>query len=86
MSHMIADDEADLHGLAALLGLKRAWFQSDHYDVSIAKRDEAIRLGAVKISLRVCSAMCFLRRMGREMGDPDTAQARMFEAMAEKKP
>jgi hypothetical protein len=49
---MIADTLVELHAMADLIGLKRAWFQPSsfpHYDVSLTKRDEAIRNGAVLI-------------------------------------
>lgn len=51
-SHMIADTDAELHAMAEALGLRRAWFQGDHYDVSLAKRKEAIALGAKPVTMR----------------------------------
>jgi hypothetical protein len=49
------DDIAELHALAAKIGLRRAWFQDKpwpraHYDVTESKRQEAIRAGAVPIT------------------------------------
>lgn len=35
--HMVSDlgpDVLELHAMAAKLGLKRAWFQGDHYDLT----------------------------------------------------
>lgn len=64
MSHMIADSDDELHAFAARIGMSREWFQGDHYDVSKAKRDLAIALGAVPISLRQCAAMTALKRRG----------------------
>jgi hypothetical protein len=64
MSHMIADTIEELHEFAARIGMARAWFQGDHYDVSKAKRDLAIKLGAVPISMRQCAAMVALKRQG----------------------
>jgi hypothetical protein len=57
-SHLFADpdgDIAELHALAARIGLQRRWFQAkgwprDHYDVTDSKRLEAIRAGAVPIT------------------------------------
>lgn len=53
-SHMTADTDVELHVFAALLGLKREWFQNrpdrpeaNHYDVTDQVRTDAIRLGAV---------------------------------------
>lgn len=58
MCHMIADTREELHEMASKLGLRRDWFQdapphsAPHYDVSISKRDEAIKLGAVLVDRR----------------------------------
>ena len=60
-SHLLADDPDELHEFAVRLGLRRSWFQERcsvcrgdcphwHYDVTDAKRTEALRLGAVGIS------------------------------------
>lgn len=49
-SHMIADTLDELHTMAAKIGLRREWFQGDHYDLVPAKRDLAIRYGAVAVS------------------------------------
>lgn len=51
-SHMIADTEEELHAMADSIGLKREWFQKDHYDVIPTKRAEAIKLGAKVVSTR----------------------------------
>lgn len=54
MSHMIADTPAELHALAAEIGLERRWFQAPprasfwHYDVCKTKRALAVSLGAVE--------------------------------------
>lgn len=81
MSHMIATDEAELHVMAASIGVARRWYQGDHYDVSMDRRTLAIDAGAVPITLRQLSSMNFLRRMGHPMGDPQTAEERMLQAM-----
>lgn len=70
-SHLIADDQDELHAFAARLGLRRAWFQDPltktaaihpvpgsraaenwHYDLTVGKRAQAIRLGAQPITWR----------------------------------
>ena len=38
MSHMIADTEEELHEMAQKIGLKREWYQGDHYDVALGRR------------------------------------------------
>jgi hypothetical protein len=52
--HLQADTLAELHEFAGRLGLRREWFQSkpgrpdkDHYDLTEAARERAVRLGAV---------------------------------------
>lgn len=52
MSHMIADSEEELHAMAQSIGVKRKWFQGDHYDICMAKRTRAIELGAITLSMR----------------------------------
>ena len=52
-----ADDLAELHALARRIDLRRAWFQDKpwpraHYDVTEAKRQQAIAAGAVAITWR----------------------------------
>jgi hypothetical protein len=52
-AHLVSDHSFDeLHRFAAALGLERAWFQGDHYDVPAEVRDEAIRRGAEPVSAR----------------------------------
>lgn len=54
--HLITDDQAsydELHAFAVKIGLKRCWFQRDHYDLTTrAKASAAAAAGAVLISLR----------------------------------
>lgn len=54
-SHMFADTSAELEAFARRLGLRPAWLQHagthrEHYDVTMAVRAEAIRLGAKAIT------------------------------------
>lgn len=48
--HLVADSLTELHAFAAAVGLKRSWFQDcsryPHYDVTLAVRDKALRMGA----------------------------------------
>lgn len=73
MSHLIADTEAELHAMAQKIGVARKWYQGDHYDVSMEKRELAIKFGAQPITLKQCSAMAMMQRAGRRMGTPETA-------------
>jgi len=58
-SHLLADDEQELHALAGRLGIPLRGFQRhrrsaalNHYDLPESYRDRAIALGAVPISWR----------------------------------
>ena len=75
MSHMISDDEDELHAMAALLGLRRAWHQGDHYDVPFDARTKAVRLGAIEITYRQASAMRRRHIVEGRCGDPAEAIA-----------
>lgn len=68
-SHMIADDERELHAMARLIGVHEKWYQGDHYDVTMAKRELAIKNGAVPITLRQCAIMTANKRAGWPMGN-----------------
>jgi hypothetical protein len=52
-SHLVSDQDFDeLHAFAARLGLRRAWFSGDHYDVPDQLWDNAVALGADPVSSR----------------------------------
>jgi hypothetical protein len=62
--HLFGDDPEELHVFAALIGLKRSWAQGGgttgrmlHYDITAEKRAEAVRTGAVELSLRRARVM-----------------------------
>lgn len=71
--HLLTDDPTmvELHALAQRIGLRRAWYQPPkmyrlgmpvcwwrgHYDVTEAKRREAVRAGAVEIGMSEWSEM-----------------------------
>lgn len=49
--HMVSDVSlSELHSAAEAIGMKRAWFQGDHYDLVAAKRERAIANGAQEVS------------------------------------
>lgn len=75
MSHMIADTEEELHTMADKIGVARKWYQGNHYDIAMSKREEAIAFGAKEITLRQCSMMSRNRRCGLPLGTPEEAQA-----------
>jgi hypothetical protein len=46
--HLFADapDCAELHAFARKIGMRREWYQGDHYDLTPKKRAAAVRAGA----------------------------------------
>lgn len=80
MCHMIADTESELHEMAARIGVARKWYQDDHYDICLSKREKAVAFGAVEVTQRQLAAMAYLSRLGHELGDPESAPARMLTA------
>jgi Protein of unknown function (DUF4031) len=51
--HMTTDGSfEELHEFAARLGLRRAWFQRDHYDLPPHGRAAAVALGAEEVGTR----------------------------------
>jgi hypothetical protein len=67
--HLVADSAEELEQFGARLGLRRAWLQTtpgrpwkDHYDLPAWARDEAIRLGALELTMREMGAHLARRR------------------------
>lgn len=74
-SHLTADTREELHAFADRLGLRREWFQPGnpqarpgsfsaegwHYDLTVGKREQAIRLGALPVSRQELSAVIHMR-------------------------
>lgn len=52
-AHLVSDASYDeLHAFADRLGLRRHWFQGDHYDIPTEVREQAIALGATAVGSR----------------------------------
>jgi hypothetical protein len=52
---MFADTLAELHAMAAQIGMDRDWFQPlsfPHYDVSLSRRAVALTKGAIEVDRR----------------------------------
>ncbi len=63
--HMVCDGGfEELHAFAAQLGMPRARFQGDHYDLPPWVRERAVALGAVEVSTGE-----LLQRMAGPRGD-----------------
>ncbi|MCW1932652.1 DUF4031 domain-containing protein [Pararhodobacter zhoushanensis] len=55
MCHMMADSTEELLAMADKIGVARKWIQKagsvyEHFDIAKAKREEAVRLGAIEVS------------------------------------
>jgi hypothetical protein len=77
MCHMIADTEAELHAMAAKIGVARKWYQGDHYDIAKSKRALAVQHGAVELDRRTLGALAVPTKQGQPMGEPATAWERL---------
>lgn len=51
-AHLLADSDSELERMAQRIGLRKDWRHGDHYDVSHAKRELAIRAGAIQATDR----------------------------------
>jgi hypothetical protein len=51
-AHMMADTDDELHAMAARIGLKREWFQGDHYDLTPSRHKRAVAAGAKVVRTR----------------------------------
>lgn len=72
MCHMIGD-EAELHSVAQRIGVARKWYQGNHYDICLSKKQDAISLGAIPITMKQCAAMVARFRETGEYGLPEEA-------------
>lgn len=57
MCHMVADTDAELHGMARRIGVSRRHHQKagtphSHYDICLSMRAKALAFGAVEIDRR----------------------------------
>ena len=77
-AHLVSDSSTEeLHRFAERLGLRRSWFQGDHYDVPADVRERALEFGAEAVSaeelVRRLRAAGLRRgsRIARLPGEPD---------------
>ena len=85
MCHMLADSESELHTMADQIGIKRQWYQGDHYDICLAKRTLALKAGAIEITARQAAAMRRRRRETGSLGLPGDAVAWARASMRSRK-
>lgn len=62
---MMADTEEELHEMADRIGLKREWYQGDHYDIKESKRRLAVRAEAVEVTNRQLASFRMARRRSK---------------------
>jgi hypothetical protein len=86
MCHMIADIDDELHRMADAIGVKRKWFQGDHYDIALSKRALAISRGAREITWEQLSFMTTLREFGEPMPKPEDAERAFFQSVSQEAP
>jgi Protein of unknown function (DUF4031) len=78
MSHMLANTTEELVAMARKIGVPAKWIQhagshDEHFDIAMTKRDLAISLGAVRITMKQAAAMNARRRATGELGNPADA-------------
>jgi len=67
-------DFEKLHAFATRIGMRRSWFQGDHYDLVPGRRAQAVKLGATEVTRLEMSMVLLYDRKGRERpsyGTPD---------------
>lgn len=57
MCHMAADSTEELLAMADKIGVQRKWIQKagtryEHFDISLSKRTEAVKQGAIELTMR----------------------------------
>lgn len=91
MCHMIADSDEELHAMAARIGVSRRWWQSphkssgSHYDICMSKRELAVSLGAIEITLRELACMNMRRRATGSLGLPHDAELWIKERLTSRR-
>lgn len=68
MCHMVADSSPELLRMAEAIGVKKKWIQDpgthrEHFDICLAKRAMAVRLGAVEITWRALAMRIRARQL-----------------------
>lgn len=82
MSHMIADSEEELHAMADEIGVARRWYQGDHYDISMTKRQLAVRNGAVELTIREMATLRVRQTVRRRRDAALTDEMRSVDVSA----
>lgn len=81
MSHMIATSEKELHAMAQNIGIRRRWYQGDHYDISKGKRRLAVEAGAVEVNMKEMAGIRWCIREERRFTSPGQALRIMMRSI-----
>ena len=73
--HMLADSDGELFAMADCIGVSRRWVQYPgtyrcHFDISLAKRQLALRAGAIVITRRQLGRLLIARRSQLDSAEP----------------
>ena len=64
--HMVADTDEELHAMAERIGMRREWYQGDHYDLRPDGRALALAFGAREMPMReMARRVCAARKARR---------------------
>lgn len=65
--HLFATDadSEELHAFARKIGLRRSWFQGDHYDLTPGRRRDAVAAGAIQVPPELAVAIWRAQRARR---------------------
>lgn len=85
MCHMIADTELELHDMANKIGVQRKWYQGDHYDICLSKKEKAIQKGALVVTPQELASMCHRKKVIGKCGDPKEAVIWFREELRKRK-
>ena len=77
MCHMVADTTAELLTMADAIGVRRKWLQKagthyEHFDICLSKRNLAVQLGAVELTMRELAYMLRARRLKQDNSKGET--------------
>lgn len=66
MCHCIGTSEQELFEMMDKIGVARKWYQGDHFDICLSKREKAVKLGAIPITrYQLGSMVMHWRRTGK---------------------
>lgn len=90
MCHMLADTTDELLAMADKIGVNRKWIQSpgtprEHFDIALTKRAEAVKHGAVEITMSQAGAIVRRKREAPQvsgMTTPPTVLHPLARSMA----